>query len=312
MVCPKAVNLSQMGSLLSSPLIAAGNHTCLTRSLALPGHSIDWIVHCCGPVVCVLASAQVKSEYRGPERRPGWATYLTPHQRSYNNISPVLSACLSLFQVLPILRFGLVGLLLLCAVWDASHPHIPSCSFGCITNEMLKSNPLTGDSSPCFLWDLACQFVLGPVPLQQLCICHMSERALVLPVQQKPTPASNQKAMRVINGRHLLQLHRPLARKCFPKKVFCLVKAGHLTVPPISLCCVWPAPDISHVEKAADSACCMPLRSSKLQGLGLVKDASIFQKLLCMELHYILLSECLRCCCNCMQTLKLQKLLHTS
>lgn len=52
-------------------------------------------------------------------------------------------------------------------------PRFPSCSVGCVTNEMLKSNPLTGDSFSCFLWDLACQFVLGPAPIQQLCICHV-------------------------------------------------------------------------------------------------------------------------------------------
>lgn len=176
------------------------------------------------------SAEKVEGQYRGAERRPGWVACLTQHQRSYNNISPVLSAGASLFRIAFRLVFWTRWLdvpRLLC-LGRLSRPHMPSCSFGCITNEMLKSNPQTGDSSPCFLWDLACQFVLGPVALQQLCICHVSERDLMLPAQQKSMLVSNNKAMRVIDGRHLLKLHRPLARKCvsFPKTFLLLFRQG--------------------------------------------------------------------------------------
>lgn len=191
------------------------------------------------------SAEKVECQNRGAEKRPGWVAWLTQHQRSYNNISPVLSAGASLFRSafrLVLLTRWLNVPLLLC-LGRLTRPHIPSCSFGCITNEMLKSNPQTGDSSTCFLWDLACQFVLGPVALQQLCICHVSERDLMLPVQPKSMQVSNNKVMCVIDGRHLLKSRRPLARKCisFPKTFFffyCLGKAGQLAVPPIIVSCV--------------------------------------------------------------------------
>lgn len=114
MVCPKAINLSQMGSLLNSPLIAAGNqsytfHT-LTRtswSKHRLNSSLLWAGGLC------LASAQQKRSKVSIEDQVGSHAW-PPHQRSYNNISPVLSACVSLFQTLPVLRFGLVGLALFC------------------------------------------------------------------------------------------------------------------------------------------------------------------------------------------------------
>lgn len=152
-------------------------------------------------------SMKVRGQYRGPGRESGWVAWLTPHQRSYNNLS-VLLFCLCMRHFSKHFPFSESDLTSwLCffhsTVWDSTRPHIPSCSFGCITNGMLKSNPNTGDSSPCFLWDLACQFVLGPVPHQQLCICHMSDGALMLPLQQKPMPALNNKGMHMIDGRHL-------------------------------------------------------------------------------------------------------------